>query len=395
MRPRMSLRKRRAAALLAVPMFSVVLAGCATLGASGPSARAVVSVGKDAGADIKVIDVTDAVARNVLRVDQRAGFAEAFGEGAPAATIIGKGDALDIGIWEAPPAALFGTMMLQSALPGIEPVARNASLPQQVVDDAGMITLPFVGSVTAAGRTPRELEKQIAARLAGKAHLPQVVVRIVMNRTSNVTIVGDVATSSVLPLTPKGERLLDAVAAAGGVKQPVGKTTIQIARSGRVVTMPLETIIRDPRQNIYLSAQDVVTVLFQPYSFTALGAVTNNAEISFEGTGLTLAQAFGRIGGLQDTRADVRGVFIFRLEAPEALDPVIAATARRTPDGKIPVIYRVDMRNPASFFVAQGFPIHNRDVLYVSNAPGVDLQKFVSIVSSMAFSVIGIGNALN
>lgn len=376
-------------------MLSIVLAGCTSLGSSGPSARAVVNSARDAGAEIKVIDVTDAVARNILRADQHMGFAEAFGEGVPAAMIIGKGDALDIGIWEAPPAALFGTMMLQSAMPGIEPVARNANLPQQVVDDEGMITLPFAGAIPAAGKTPRELERLIVGRLAGKAHLPQVVVRIVTNRTSNVTIVGDVTTSAVLPLTPKGERLLDAVAAAGGVKQSVGKTTIQIARGGNVVTMPLETIIRDPRQNIYLSAQDVVTVLFQPYSFTALGAVTNNAEISFEGTGLTLAQALGRIGGLQDSRADVRGVFIFRLESPEVLDPAVAATARRTPDGKIPVIYRIDMRNPATFFVAQGFPIHNRDVLYVSNAPGVDLQKFVSIVSSMAFSVIGVGNALN
>jgi len=58
------------------------------------------------------------------------------------------------------------------------------------------------------------------------------------------------------------------------------------------------------------------------------------------------------------------------------------------------VIYRVDLSNPATFFVAQSFPIRNRDVLYVSNAPLADLQKFVSIVSSMAFSLIAIPNAI-
>jgi polysaccharide export outer membrane protein len=58
------------------------------------------------------------------------------------------------------------------------------------------------------------------------------------------------------------------------------------------------------------------------------------------------------------------------------------------------VIYRVDLGDPASFFVAQSFPIRNKDVLYVSSAPLADLQKFVSIVSSMAFSVIGITNSI-
>jgi polysaccharide export outer membrane protein len=97
---------------------------------------------------------------------------------------------------------------------------------------------------------------------------------------------------------------------------------------------------------------------------------------------------------LKDDRANTRGVFIFRLENPTALDPAIAATARRTPDGRIPVIYRVDMSNPATFFVAQSFPIRNKDVLYVSNAPLSDIQKFVQIVSGMAFTVIGLGQAI-
>jgi polysaccharide export outer membrane protein len=188
--------------------------------------------------------------------------------------------------------------------------------------------------------------------------------------------------------------LLEILAAAGGVKQPIGKTTIQITRGGKVVSLPLDRVIRDPAQNIRLESDDVVTALYQPYSFTSLGAAGTNAEIPFESTGITLAQALGRIGGLRDERADVRGVFIFRLEDPAALDPAVAASARRTPDGRIPVIYRVDLSNPATFFVAQSFPMQNRDVVYVSNAPLADLQKFVSIVSSMAFSVIGITNSI-
>jgi polysaccharide export outer membrane protein len=66
--------------------------------------------------------------------------------------------------------------------------------------------------------------------------------------------------------------------------------------------MPLIEIIRDPRQNIHLRSGDVVTALFQSNSFTALGASGRNEEIDFEAQGITLAQALGRIGGLQDMR---------------------------------------------------------------------------------------------
>ena len=97
---------------------------------------------------------------------------------------------------------------------------------------------------------------------------------------------------------------------------------------------------------------------------------------------------------MRDERADVRGVFIFRLEDPAALGETLEPGTQTTPDGKVPVIYRVDLKNPASFFVTQGFPVRNQDVVYVSNAPIADLQKFVNIISQMTFSIIGVAKAL-
>ncbi|MDY7523917.1 hypothetical protein [Sphingomonas sp. 10B4] len=224
--------------------------------------------------------------------------------------------------------------------------------------------------------------------------MPQVIVRLVRNASSNVTVVGDVASSARVPVTAKGERLLDVLATVGGVKQPIGKMTIQITRGLKNASMPLSAVIRDPRQNIRLQPDDVVTALFQPYSFTALGATGRNEEVVFEGTGLTLAQAMGRFAGIQDQRADVKGVFLFRLEDPAALDPAIRDGAQLTPDGKVPVIYRINLKDPATFFVAQSFPIHDKDVIYVSNAPLADVQKFVSIISSTIFPIATVSTAL-
>ena len=386
----------RLAQVIAIGLLGAGLAGCTTLGSSGPSAGRIKRVAAAQPIDngIVILPLTAEVAQHALAANRAKLFSEVLGDGAPGDTVIGRGDAIDVSIWEAPPAVLFGSIVGDPVVGQAAQLGRTTSLPQQMIDSTGRITIPFAGSILAAGRTTRQVEQEIVARLQGKAHAPQAIVRLVRNETSNVTVVGDVATSGRIALTARVERLLDALASAGGTKQPVGKTTIQITRGPQVASMPLEDIIRDPRQNIRLQADDVVTALFQPYSFTALGAVLNNAEIPFEGTGITLSQALGRVGGLLDNRADVRGVFIFRFERPDALPPQLVSGARTTPDGRIPVIYRINLQDPASFFIAQSFPIHDKDVFYVSNAPGVDLQKFVSVISSTAFSVVGLTQAV-
>jgi len=387
---------------VALSLMMLTLGACTTLGASGPSSSAI-NNSRDKTVDqanIKVIDVTDQVTRQVLGAFRGGTFAELLGDVPPVGSTVGQGDIVEVSIWEAPPAALFGgnatfgTTSAGAILASSGHPPQETGMPPMMVDSDGLIRIPFVGAVRAAGRTPQQIEREIAARLAGKAHDPQIFVRIATNANDTVTVVGDVATNSRVPLTPRGERLLDVIAAAGGVGRPVGKVTVQITRGGRVVSLPLEMVIRDPSQNVRLQTDDVVTAYYQPFSFISLGATGQSAEIEFESTGLTLAQALGRVGGLREDRANVRGVFIFRLEDPAALDPATAATARRTPDGRIPVIYRVNLSDPQSFFNAQSFPIRNKDVLYVSSAPLTDIQKFVGIVSSMAFTVIGLGQAV-
>src|SRR5208282_5387867 len=183
------------------------------------------------------------------------------------------------------------------------------------------------------------------------------------------------------------ERLLDALAAAAGVRQPVNKMTIQVTRADNVYSLPLETIIRDPRQNVPLQPGDVVTALFQPYSFTALGATGKNDEVNFETQGITLAQALARSGGLLDYRSNVRGVFIFRFAPKGALSwphqPVLS-----TADGLVPAVFRIDLGDPRSFFLIQNFRIENGDILYVSNAPVTEIQKFLNLLFSVAYPVL-------
>ena len=392
------LTRRRHASLkpLSAVLMLTLLSGCGVAGFStsvGPSRQAIQRAPQGGVIQgIRVVKFDQLIARGIERAQTRQNFAQILGDGVPVGTVIAPGDALNITIWEAPPATLFSTGADFAAVSSSQ-VSRASTLPEFLVDASGKITVPFAGLVPVSGRTLSEIERDIAARLAGKAHLPQVIVRRSISANANATVVGEVNRSALIPLTPKGERLLDALAAAGGSRQPIGKVTLQITRGQTVASMSLQDVIRDPRQNIILQPNDVITALFQPNNFTALGATGRNAEIEFEETGITLAQALGRIGGLQDMRADPKGVFLFRWEDPTSLG-ALAAGANARYDGKIPVIYRIDMKNPATYFAAQDFAMQNKDVIYISNSPISDFQRFVSIIAGTVLPIVAADNAL-
>ena len=370
----------------------LALSGCSAfpswLPSSGPGLSQVLEQ-EQVVSPIPVVEVTDSVARQILVAHRADSFEATFSAKTTSGYVVGAGDVLDVSIWEAPPAVLIGA----AAGPGLTS-ARQTTLPEQIVNVDGFINVPFAGALKVVGKTPQQIEVEIAGRLANKANQPQVLVRVIRNATQNVTVVGEVATSRRMPLTAMGERLLDAVAAAGGVRQPVGKITIQLSRGGQVLSMPLDSVIRDPKQNVHLQPGDVVTALFQNQSFTALGATVKNAEIEFEAKGISLAQALGRMAGVRDNQADARGLFIFRFEEAEAALAVAEAASGGvmmvTPEGKVPFLYRVNLKDPGAFLVAQNFMMKDKDVVYVANAPAAELQKFLNILGSSVFAIRGL-----
>ena len=340
---------------------------------------------------VQLIDVTERVLREINQSKKRSEFANLF-QAVPAnRNIVGPGDVLEVNIWEASPAMLFGSTSSASLSIVNASTSKATTLPEQMVSLDGIISIPFVGTIKVSGKTTQDIGTEITAALKGKANFPQVLVRMTRNTTSAVTVVGEVNTSQLIPLSPKQEKLLDVIAASGGVKQPINKITIQLARNGEVHSMPLESVIKDPKQNIPLTSGDVITAYFQPYSFTALGATGQNQEVTFEAQGISLVQALARVGGVQDNRADARGVFIFRFEEPEAV-PEEAKRGIKTAENKVPVIYRMNLTDGSAFLTAQNFAIKNKDVLYVSNASSVELQKFLNILVSAVYPIVNVGN---
>ncbi len=370
-------------------MLCVLLAGCGAMPNSGASRMQVQQADTSKSLEgILLLKVDDKLARKLDEAKQYKPFAEVFGIAKPKSYLIGPGDTLVVTVWETPPAILFGGVALDPKVGALSTSAE--ALPAQMVMDDGNISIPFAGRIRVAGRTVREIENDIVQRLQGKANNPQVMVRVTGNPTSQVSVIGDVEKSANIPLTPKGERLLDALAAVGGASQPVTRMSLQLSRAGVTASMPLDVVVREPKQNIPLRPGDVLTVMFQPWSFTVLGAVGKNQEVPFEARGISLAQALARSGGLNDNRADPGGVFVFRFEDARLVMEEQTAMPLRT-SGQIPVVYQVNFNDPGAFFVTQNFPVQDKDVIYVANMPSAELEKFLRMVGMVLTPALNLG----
>ena len=366
---------RRILLLGALPFL---LGGCAGfMPSTGPGPGTVM---KSNGNGIQIVDVTNSVAGRLMERRAPQSFPEEFRNDGGPRTTVEPGDALEVMIMEAPPASLFG---FGTNSTGGTSGAQAVTFPDQYISSSGIIYLPFAGEIHAAGKTIQEIEDDITSRMKAKANQPQVLVRLVGNNTDYVTVLGAVPASTHLPLTPARERLLDAIIkAGGGAASEVHPYTIRLTRGARSVTVPLDTIIRNPSQNIVLQGGDVITVMRQPYSFTVMGTMGITQEIHFEGPYITLDQAMARAGGLKDNQSSIRGIFVFRFESPDAVDwptePV-----ERTASGKVRVVYHLDLSKPSSFFAAKTFPVCDGDILYAAHAPGQGLQKMLSLVGAI------------
>jgi polysaccharide export outer membrane protein len=146
----------------------------------------------------------------------------------------------------------------------------------------------------------------------------------------------------------------------------------------------LDTIVHDPREDIYLRPGDSIYLRHEPRFFTALGATGKSGQYPIDVPRLTLAEAVGRAQGLLDTQADPTGVFLLRWESPRVLEQLgrnVSAYGTK----RIPTVYHIDFQNPTLLLASQQIDVLDKDLIYVTNAPTVELQKSLQILSEVSY----------
>jgi polysaccharide export outer membrane protein len=233
-----------------------------------------------------------------------------------------------------------------------------------------------------------------------------------------------------VPLSPGGSRLLEVIAAAGGVgargaaagglpagavaaaaratgatgataaalqasldsvaglQAPVHETFVRLSRDGVTATIPLARLVSDPSEDIFAQPGDVLTLLRIPQTFSVFGATGRNALVTFDAEKLTLSEALGKSQGLRDDLANPKGVFLFRYEPYSTVRALDQPIATRTQNGRSPIAYRFDFKDGKSYLLANEFPVRDKDVIFVADAAGAQVQKLFAVLATVTGPVI-------
>ncbi|WP_076072706.1 polysaccharide biosynthesis/export family protein [Sphingomonas montana] len=361
----------------------LALAGCATLPSSGPTAAAIERGAMESGEQLK-FSITN-LDPSTIRAVAQAPASDGTGRLAPLAQdtrtdVVGPGDTLAVSIYEvgvslfggAGAGAGAGAGMGSPAGATMVPSARAENFPAIVVDREGTIRLPYIGRLGVAGLTPSEIQRLVEQGLRGKSQSPQALVTIRSNVSNTVYVSGDVRRPGRLELTLSRERLLDAIASAGGGAGTTEDTILRFTRGNRSVEQRLSLIRSGAPDDLVLVAGDRLELIRRPRSYTVFGASGRASQISFENGDVSLAEALARAGGPNDAQADPSAVFLFRYES--AFDGNA---------GSLPKLYRLNLMKPESYFLSQRVTMRDKDVIYIANARANQPAKLINVINQL------------
>lgn len=169
--------------------------------------------------------------------------------------------------------------------------------------------MPYAGAVRALGRTPSEVRSEDIVRAIGnRAIEPQVVVALITQNTSLISVLGEVNLPNRFPANAAGERVLDAITRAE-VPKELATRLKPLERGGKRATVPFGALVFAPANNIWVHPGDTIYVYREPQA-SRLRASTAG-QFPFEMWKTAPAQAMAKAGGLLDAQVVSWQAFMF------------------------------------------------------------------------------------
>lgn len=268
---------------------------------------------------------------------------------------IGAGDVLSIVVWDHPElTAPFGSF-------------NNVQDQGNVVREDGSIFYPFVGKVMVAGRTARSIQEELSVKLAEFIESPQLDVRVVNYRSQRYFVTGSVSQPGTFPVTDVPVRVVEAIGMAGGLLPDADLFDVTLSRGDESFNIPLfDTLYNgDLSGNALLQNGDLLHIAPNELRRVfVMGEVTRPVTLPMTNRSMTLTQALGEAGGIAETRADGRGVYVVR---DSDYDGIID-------------VYQLDVSEAWALALGDQFLLQPRDIIYVSAAPITRWNRWVSNV---------------
>lgn len=288
---------------------------------------------------------------------------------------IGPGDVLTIVVWEHPELTIPAGSFRTAAEGGNE------------VKADGTVFYPYAGNFAVAGLTTSEVKTLLDNRLSSVIKRPQIDVRVASFNSQRVYVTGSVNQPGIVPISAIPLTLVDAIEQLGGLTETAAWGTITITRNGVASNISLRSLYEDGRwaENILLQDGDLIHVpRNDAEKIFVLGEVNRPQSLNMSRNGTSLAEALADANGINENRADGRGVYVLRntgITKDADGMPVYQAT-----------IYNLNAASAVGFMLADKFPLEARDVVYVSPAPITRWNRFLSQLLPSILATDRVGN---
>lgn len=242
------------------------------------------------------------------------------------------------------------------------------------VDSEGQIHLQYVGAVTVAGLTEREMHDLLVQEYSKYIKKPELSARVESYRSKRLYMDGEIKNPGVLPIIDIPMTLPEALSRAGGATTLGDLGSVDISRAGKryVVNVPQLTAHGVDPSRILLENGDLVRVRpREEGKVFVLGDVTKPSTLLPHNGRLTLNEALGEAGGVSTSNGDPRQIYV----------------VRHTSDTH-PLVYHLDAASPVALALAESFELQARDVVYVDATALARWNRVVSLVLPTAQLVV-------
>ena len=245
------------------------------------------------------------------------------------------------------------------------------------VSPGGDIFIPYIGEFRIAGMTRDRARRDIQHRMERIVPDAQVQLMIEPGSRNTIEVVSGVARPGRYGLGETSPTIMSIITEAGGIVSNKRNPLVRLQRAGQSYMIPAAELMSNPARDIQLRGGDRIIIEPDRRSYIALGAAGSQKVVYFERERISTLDALSTIGGLSESRADLRGVMVLR-EYPAH----VAGSGANAPEKPL-VIFTFDLSNADGLFAARRFHIQPDDVVLATESPAPAVTQMIRFVGAL------------